>query len=695
MPKPFRHSAPMHAGRALPVVTKLVAIVVAILASTAAVPASAQAPAECSTTDCSIAPPSPTAARLPDPQFLADAAAVHELKREFVEALQRFVRAQAGHFGDEGPELARSVADMQSSTVRWDAAIDSLRMRAARMKSSADVRLAMAVVLLERMRITDAIGELEAAAKLADRRPQVYVLAALAYRLAQRPADAARALQRAASLDPGNPTIFYAMAQPPVNPPGSEGATQAIRGFHRALRARGALARDASGGGPFERIGLLRQAGGVAPVFADARYVEGFAKLADANYVEAVARLKAAAQLDPLVTGAPEVRERRARAASLLRAGQVQAARTLIESVATDASDDPETQRILGLTCWIEGDIGRAIPHLRTAIRLAPADARARLALADVLLDDGRAAEAEHELTGMIELGLVSGRAHDQLGQLYQRQALLPQASRQFDLASQYGPIAGRDFFFRRMGVLLVDQADSDGAVAAYLKRIDVNPNSGEAHRQLGEIYFLQGRNDEALLELATAAWLDPADARAFAALGQAYVRAAVHAEAVSAFERALTLDGSLLQARYGLASSLVRLGKADEGRKQMAVFERLQADAAAEGQRAFQIDALRREAARYMVDGSLDDALRLLSEVLRADESARSHRDLAVALMRVKRTTEAIEHLEVARRLDDSPDLLRLLAEAYAVAGNREESARLLAQQRSLMERARLDKIR
>ena len=65
------------------------------------------------------------------------------------------------------------------------------------------------------------------------------------------------------------------------------------------------------------------------------------------------------------------------------------------------------------------------------------------------------------------------------------------------------------------MGSLLVDQADFDGAVAAYIKRIDVNPNSAEAHRQLGEIYFLQGRNDEALLELSTAAWLDPGDARA------------------------------------------------------------------------------------------------------------------------------------------------------------------------------------
>jgi tetratricopeptide (TPR) repeat protein len=684
----------MHLGRILPAVAILITVSATIPPLSIALRANAQAPAECSTSDCSVAPPASSAVRLPDPQFPADAASIYQLKREFVEALQRFVRAQAGHFGDEGPELTRSVSDMESSAARWDAAIESLRMRATRMQSSPDVRLAMAVVLFERLRTADAIAEIEAAVKLDGRRPEIHIVAGLAYRLAGRPADAARALQRAASLDSSNPTVFYAMAQPSVNSPASQAATQAMRGFQRALRARGALARDGAAGGPFERIDLLRQPSGVAPVFAEARYVDGFAKLADGNYVEAVARFKAAAGFDPLVSGAPEVRERRARAASLLRGGQVQAARALLESGIIEPSDDSETHRILGMTCWVGGDIGCAITRLRTAVRLASSDARARLMLADVLLDDGRAAEAERELTETLDRGLVSGRAHDQLGQLYQRQALLPQAAKAFHLANQYGPIVGRDFFFRRLGILLVDQADVEGAVTAYIKRIEVNPNSGEAHRQLGELYFLQGRNDEALLELSTAAWLDPADARAFAAVGQAHVRAGSHAEAVPAFERALTLDARLLQARYGLASSLMRLGKSAEGRKQMAVFERLQAEAAAEGQRAFQLDALRREAARFMIDGSIDQALRVLSDVLRVDEGARTHRDLAAALLRAKRTTEAIEHLELARRLDDTPDVLRLLAEAHAVAGNRQESARLLAEHRSVTERARLARI-
>ncbi|HEX5107733.1 MAG TPA: tetratricopeptide repeat protein [Vicinamibacterales bacterium] len=653
----------------------------------------AQAPAECATSECSIDARQP--ARLQDPPLLADAAAASQLKRQFVDALQRFVRAQAGTFGDEGAELDRSLSDMESTLERWDASIEALRARASRLPATADVHLVAAVVLLDRLRVHEAIRELEAAIRSEDGRADVHALAALAYRLAGRPADATRALQRAAALDRDNPAVFYALAQPWASPAGSEAASQTRRGFQRAVRARSAVTRAGTPAGPFERIDLLKQAGGVAPVFAEARYLEGFARLNEADYREALARFRTTAHADPLVTGQPETRDRRVQAASLLRAAQVDTARRQLESAAEAAPDDSETHRILALACWVGDDAGCAISHLRSAIRLVPSDSRARSMLARVFVEDGRAAEAEHELMQTLESGLVSGSVHYQLAQLYQRRALPPQASQQLEKAGQYGPIVGRDHFFRLMGSLLVDQADFDGAVAAYTRRIDVNPNSAEAHRQLGEIFFLQGRNEEALLEATTAAWLDPADARALAGVGQAHVRATAYPEAVIAFRRALELDGGLQEARYGLATSLLRSGKADEARSQMAIVERLQSEAAARGRLAFQVDALRREASGYLIAGTLDDAIRVLSEILRADDSARSRRELSVALMRAGRTVEAVEHLEAARRLDESPEVLALLAAAYETAGRREDGARLRVQQRRLIEQARLDRLR
>ena len=107
-----------------------------------------------------------------------------------------------------------------------------------------------------------------------------------------------------------------------------------------------------------------------------------------------------------------------------------------------------------------------------------------------------------------LDSGLRSGRVHHELAQLYERQSLLPQAAKSYHDSEAFGPIVGRDEFFRALGALLVNQADFDGAVAVYTQRIEANPNSGEAHRQLGEIYFLQGRDEQALVEfLAAVGW--------------------------------------------------------------------------------------------------------------------------------------------------------------------------------------------
>ena len=146
---------------------------------------------------------------------------------------------------------------------------------------------------------------------------------------------------------------------------------------------------------------------------------------------------------------------------------------------------------------------------------------------------------------------------------------------------------------------MLVNQADFDAAVAAHVKRIEVNANNAEAHRQLGEIYFLQGRHDEALTEFLVAAWLDPKDAKAHAAAGQSYVRLSKWPEAIAVLQRALALDSGLREARYALGTVLMRTGKTDEARRELELFARQQAEAQAAGQREFQLDALRRQAAK------------------------------------------------------------------------------------------------
>jgi len=232
--------------------------------------------------------------------------------------------------------------------------------------------------------------------------------------------------------------------------------------------------------------------------------------------------------------------------------------------------------------------------------------------------------------------------------------------------------------------------------VAAYARRIEANPNSAEAHRQLGEIYFLQGRDEEALTEFMAATWLDPHDAKAYAAAGQVQVRMLKYRDATVSIERALSLDSNLREARYALGTSLMRLGKTEDAKRELETFQRQQAEVETIGQQAFQLDALRREGSRSLLAGSFDQAIESYQAALTLDpDNARSHRELGLALLRARRPQEAIERLDAAQRLEPTAEGLAYLADAYAAAGDRDESARQRARSLQLARQAKLDRIR
>ena len=500
-------------------------------------------------------------------QMWRDAAAIHQIKIRFVDALQRFVRAQAGTFGDEADDLRQSLAAMRTALSEWTLAIQQFQSRSSRGARDAETEIAMATVWLDRHRPDAALRALEVAEQRDAGRVDLYTLRALAYGAADRWDEAARALRRAVAIDPRNPTLSYALAQRLAQLRRPDDAAQALRSVQRALddRRTSTTRPSANRPAPFERVDLLRQVSGVAPIFPGARYAAGFAALETGDYDTALARFDDAVSRDPMLASSADTRVRVVAAAAALVGGQLDAARQQLQLASDSAPDDAEPHRLLGLIYWVDEQTGKSIEHLRRAIQLAPADERARVLLSDVLADDRRLAEAERELMQARDAGLRSGQIAYRLARLYERQSLLPQAATAFADSESFGPVVGQDRFYQEWGSLLVNRADFDGASAVYAKRIDVNTNSAEAHRQLGEIYFLQGRHDEALAEFSVAVWLDPKDARAHAAAGQVHARLLRYPDAIAALQRALSLDGTLREARYALGTVLMRAGRRED----------------------------------------------------------------------------------------------------------------------------------
>jgi tetratricopeptide (TPR) repeat protein len=274
-------------------------------------------------------------------QLWRDAAAIHQIKVAFVDALQRFVRAQAGTFGDEGIELRASLMAMRDALTRWDEAGERFQVQASRTRD-AESSIALATVFLDRHRIDDALRALAAAEQVDDNRPDLYAMRALAYGASNRRDEAVRALRRATALDARDPTTSYSLVQHLTQLKRPDDVESARRALQRALTAPRRAA--------FARIDLLSQKSGTAPIFPQARYAAGFAELDLGDYRAALARFTDAMTSDPLLTGSADDRSRIADAAAALRSGRIDAALQLLQSAAAASPGSSEIHRLLGLT---------------------------------------------------------------------------------------------------------------------------------------------------------------------------------------------------------------------------------------------------------------------------------------------------------------------------------------------------------
>src|SRR6185503_18330869 len=125
------------------------------------------------------------------------------------------------------------------------------------------------------------------------------------------------------------------------------------------------------------------------------------------------------------------------------------------------------------------------------------------------------------------------------------------------------------------------------------------------------------------------------------------------------------------------LGTVLMRTGRTDEARRELELFARQQAEAEAAGQREFQLDALRRQAAKEALAGDHEQSVAHARQAAEIDPGPRSQRDLGIALLRAKRFNEAIEPLRNAQQIDETGEGFVFLVDALTASGNTVEAAR------------------
>ena len=230
-----------------------------------------------------------------------------------------------------------------------------------------------------------------------------------------------------------------------------------------------------------------------------------------------------------------------------------------------------------GFRLVADGKYAEALASLRAAASADSTDEHARIAKADALVASRQYEAAHGVLTDTVRRYPASGQAYWRLARLSEDGADPAAALKAYEDAARQSPIAGASLVYAAIGRLQHAALRLDAAAKAYERRALLAPRSALAHLDLASVYQAQDRLDDALVEALAAVCADPANASAFAAAGQLRADGGDDTGAVALLRHAVRLDANLGPARYALGRALLRTGRGDEAREQLAAFERIQ----------------------------------------------------------------------------------------------------------------------
>ncbi|HEV8394429.1 MAG TPA: tetratricopeptide repeat protein [Vicinamibacterales bacterium] len=346
-----------------------------------------------------------------------------------------------------------------------------------------------------------------------------------------------------------------------------------------------------------EALVHLDRAAALDPAFAPTHMLRGLGRTKLNQNAAAAAAFAAARRLEPgsaaiayqylRATRGGKVAPDRAASLDVLLKAAIggPAAATDLAGLPLDLLDDASVEAplfapaayVAGFRLLAEARYPEALASLRTAASLDSSDERARLAKADALVASRQFEAAHAVLTDAVRRYPSSGQAYWRLGRLNEDGADLPAALTAYEAAARAAPAAGASIVYAAIGRLQHSALNLDAAAKAYERRVALAPRSAQAHLDLGTVYQAQDRLEDALVEHLAAALVDPANASAFASAGQLRADQGDDAGAMALLRSAVRLDANHGAARYALGRALLRAGRADEAREQLAAFERIQ----------------------------------------------------------------------------------------------------------------------
>ncbi len=200
------------------------------------------------------------------------------------------------------------------------------------------------------------------------------------------------------------------------------------------------------------------------------------------------------------------------------------------------------------------------------------------------------------------------------------------------------------DLFYENAAKALIEMQQYERALPILNEAIKYNENNFFAHKWIGQILLIQGQYEQGIPYLEKARTLKPADSQLLYNLSRAYFKIAQPQKANEVLN---------LLKKFSPGSPFI---------------SRLEAFNTAANMESSDIEDYMKKAQQYLQVKQYDQALTILRQSLKVQETALAHKLIGTLLLASGKRKKAISSLERAREIDvkDDPKLLYNLSSAY-----------------------------
>ena len=191
------------------------------------------------------------------------------------------------------------------------------------------------------------------------------------------------------------------------------------------------------------------------------------------------------------------------------------------------------------------------------------------------------------------------------------------------------------------LGQIFFQQGRLDEAMAQYQKALALQPDFSEVFNNLGSVLLQQGRLDEATAQFLKMLAINPDSADAHYNLGNALFRQGRTDEAIAHYQKALAIKPDFVEAHNNLGNALLQQGRLDEAIAQYQQTLALKPDYA---------EAHNNMGSAMFQQGRLDEAITHFQKALAIKpDYAKAHYNLGNTLFQQGRLAEAVAHYQKA----------------------------------------------